>query len=155
MAAAPLRRMLGAVAALALPLAACGPAPRPDPVISHPLPYDQVEPPRPAADAAAAPRVREAALTTPRPPLTLSMLTGMVAADLQGLMGAPAFRRHETTAEIWQYFGPGCVLDLFLYDDGGRRRVVHHQLRGQTPGRAPDAACLDALLGGHRGQRLG
>lgn len=148
--AKPQRRGIGAAAALVLSVAACGPVPRTgEAVFAFPLPYDEISAP------AAAPRLQEAALTAPRPAITPGMLTGMAAADLQGLLGVPSFRRHEATAEIWQYFGPGCVLDIFLYEDGGSRRVVHHQLRSQVAGRAPEAACLDALLGGSRGQRLG
>lgn len=76
---------------------------------------------------------------------------GMASADVTQSLGVPDLRRRESPAEIWQYYGPGCVLDLFLYDDNGVKRVTHTDLRSRVPGQLPDAECLPKLLSGQRG----
>ncbi|PKU23515.1 hypothetical protein [Telmatospirillum siberiense] len=78
-------------------------------------------------------------------------LRGLAAADVTAKLGAPSFRRHETPAEVWQYFGPGCVLDLFLYEEKGTQRVAHAELRSRNLTANGQAACLAQLLEGRRG----
>lgn len=78
-------------------------------------------------------------------------LRGLAAAEVTAKLGDPSFRRHETPAEVWQYFGPGCVLDLFLYDENGTERVAHVELRSRTLTASAQAACLTQLLAGKRG----
>jgi hypothetical protein len=66
-------------------------------------------------------------------------------------LGDPNFRRRETPAEVWQYYGPGCILDLFLYDEGqGSKtdldgKVAHAELRGREDAPA-EAGCLSRLV---------
>jgi len=69
---------------------------------------------------------------------------GLAEQEVIGFLGEPSFRRREKPAEIWQFYGQNCVLDLFLYDDSGIKRVSHAELRGQP-------SCLPRLLEGHRG----
>ena len=69
---------------------------------------------------------------------------GLAEQDVIAFLGEPSFRRREKPAEIWQFYGQNCVLDLFLYDDAGIKRVSHAELRGQP-------SCLPRLLEGHRG----
>lgn len=97
------------------------------------------------------PVAAEAAPARPTAPPTMADLgadpgrfRGMSAQDLTGLLGEPDFRRREKPAEIWQYYGQGCVLDLFLYDDNAVKRVSHAELRGLP-------SCLPRLLDGHKG----
>lgn len=79
-------------------------------------------------------------------------LRGLAAGEVVAKLGDPSFRRHEAPAEVWQYFGPGCVLDLFLYDDKGAQRVAHVELRSRNLNPGAQAACLSQLLDGKRGE---
>jgi hypothetical protein len=66
-------------------------------------------------------------------------------------LGEPNYRRRETPAEVWQYFGPSCVLDLFFYEDKGTQRVTHLELRSRNLSPAAQTSCLTQLLEGKRG----
>ena len=89
----------------------------------------------------------------------LDRFEGESAADLIASLGDPNFRRREEPAEVWQYYGPGCILDLFLYDDvpgasKGAGKVEHAELRGR-PGQPVEAACLAKLIDQRHRQRAG
>ncbi len=87
---------------------------------------------------------------------------GLEGKDVLAALGDPNFRRRESPAEVWQYYGPGCILDLFLYDDvpGASAgtvpdgKVAHAELRGR-PGEPIEAACLSRLIGQRHNQRAG
>lgn len=88
---------------------------------------------------------------------------GLLGKDVIDLLGDPNFRRHEWPAEVWQYYGPGCILDLFLYANGATQsgatasfdgKVAHAELRGH-PGEPLEAACLSRLIDQRRVQRAG
>ena len=74
---------------------------------------------------------------------------GLAGAEVLASLGDPNFRRHEEPAEVWQYYGPGCILDLFLYRDAGKAdgsgTVAYADLRGR-PGQPAEAACLTKLI---------
>lgn len=74
-------------------------------------------------------------------------LTGLGADQLQALLGSPDFRRRDPPAELWQFRGPGCVLDTFLYADGaGVLRVKHVEARSRSVTRIPARDCYLGLL---------
>ncbi len=73
-------------------------------------------------------------------------LTGMASPLVQAALGNPNFRRRERGVEVWQYYGPGCALDLFLYEQAGQQRVAHYQLRSRPPGGVLDGACYRRLV---------
>lgn len=75
-----------------------------------------------------------------------SRLKGMDADTIRTLMGDPDFLRRERPAEVWQYYGRGCVLDLFLYGGNGIERVAHVDLRARGETREPDSRCLSSLF---------
>jgi hypothetical protein len=83
---------------------------------------------------------------------------GLAGTEILATLGDPNFRRRESPAEVWQYYGPGCILDLFLYDDSpgtkGAETVAHAELRGR-PGEPVEAACLSRLLDQRHRQRAG
>ena len=83
---------------------------------------------------------------------------GLAGVDVIAALGDPSFRRRETPAEVWQYYGPGCILDLFLYDNGPNAadggKVAHAELRGRL-NEPVEAACLSRLVDQHRRQRAG
>jgi hypothetical protein len=129
------RRFLFAGAALLL-LAACAakapvaPASAPD---------------RPAAPVAA---MRPAAARA----IDLARLDGLTPAELVQRFGEPDFRRAEPPAELWQYRGARCVLELFLYDAAGGIRVLRSEAYDRSLDQRNAALCAgggDALT--HRG----
>ncbi|MBF0372550.1 MAG: hypothetical protein HQL39_03945 [Alphaproteobacteria bacterium] len=73
-------------------------------------------------------------------------LQGLASPEVQAALGRPNFTRRDATAEIWQYYGAGCILDLFLYDESGVARVAFLQVRGPVAGQAPAGRCLRDLL---------
>ncbi len=76
-------------------------------------------------------------------------LDGLDAGRLTGLLGEPELRRQEPPAEVWQYRTDSCVLDVFLYTEGGRLHVVHSEARPRTATGSVDAGrCLGALARG-------
>ena len=109
-----------------------------------------IAPPRSAAETAPIEVARLPASAPPPPPSTLnddpSRLMGLDGAALGALLGRPALRRVEPPAEVWQYRGERCVLDVFLYAPGaGAPHVVtYYEIRGgDAPGRR---RCLRGLL---------
>jgi len=75
-------------------------------------------------------------------------LAAMNEEALSELLGPPVFRRRDAPAEIWQYQGPTCVLDLFLYRDGDRGplTVDHFETRAKGNDVLTDAECLVSIM---------
>ena len=147
----------GAFAALLLTtVAACGSpsAPRPT-VASQPT----------ASVAAAAPA---AAIVPPAPGLLASArgpeipanlgrpdrLVGLPPLEVTALLGEPGFSRRDGPAELWQYRGESCVLDLFLHKDGPALRVTHVEVRGRSVSRVDVDGCWRALVQTAKPKRL-
>jgi hypothetical protein len=109
-------------------------------------------------DPPAAPSITEsgapAAAGKPLPPvqpaaLTLSQLVGLKSlssATLIARLGQPDFTRSDPPAELWQYRGATCVLDLFLYPENGTLRVTHVVTRPRDHLDAPPNSCMPAGL---------
>jgi hypothetical protein len=74
----------------------------------------------------------------------LSRLKGLTPVQLKTILGTPGFRRRDEPAEIWQYRGQGCILDVFLYDGATGKAVQFYSVRGQEP--AAEKTCVDDLL---------
>ena len=107
-------------------------------------------PPRPPAKTAAAP-------APPPPRITSAALMGLADNALARLLGAPGFKRIDDPAALWQYRGPRCILDVFLYADGPVYRVAHLEFRRAGTGGGPmegrDAEkCFSGLLPGAKGK---
>ncbi|MCP5367286.1 MAG: hypothetical protein H6906_07225 [Hyphomicrobiales bacterium] len=106
--------------------------------------------PPPAQVARAAPRPE----TPPPAPMPLPPADSLLGRDgdaVARLLGDPSFRREDRPAEVWQFRGEACVLDLFLYPPagGGPHRVAHYEARGRgtDPAARPSAEdCFHALL---------
>lgn len=60
-------------------------------------------------------------------------LKGLNSGQLKAVLGKPIFTRRDTPAEIWQYRGRACTLDVFLYDDKGGQSVAHYAVRSPQP----------------------
>jgi hypothetical protein len=134
------------LAAGLLALTACGGFPD---VVSKVIPSDLLAPiqdeappkpdaaiTRPASDAG----IERVAVTAPPALATLHNLT---AADIVALVGEPDFRRVEPPAELWQYRGDACVVDLFLYHQGKTVRVIHVDARDRDPASTHGERCHD------------
>jgi len=75
-------------------------------------------------------------------------LKGLTALEITAMLGTPTLKRRDQPAEIWQYLGQTCVLDVFLYDEGPLQRVTHAQVRNpQYKGQSPLAPedCMKEL----------
>ncbi len=83
-----------------------------------------------------------------RPRVTADELMGKESQAVQVALGQPRRVRKEAPAEIWQYDGGSCVVDLFLYPEGGAPRVTHIEARDSTSGKAVDTnSCLARVNG--------
>lgn len=71
-------------------------------------------------------------------------LKGLTAVSVRDLLGPPGFRRRDAPAEIWQYRGRNCTLDLFLYDGNGGQTVGYYAVR--SPNAVGEKDCFDDLV---------
>jgi hypothetical protein len=144
-----------ALAACAAPPSAKAPGSAPSDSASYTQPLDTISPPPGAAHAKpAAPSLTDLARGPQR-------FEGLEGKTVLAALGDPNFRRRDKPAEVWQYYGPGCILDLFLYDDApgisptaagkpvegmeADGTVAHAELRGRE-GRPAEVACLSRLI---------
>ncbi|HUT50994.1 MAG TPA: hypothetical protein VM325_16815 [Alphaproteobacteria bacterium] len=75
-------------------------------------------------------------------------LVGKSDSDIRSSLGTPAFQRTDGPAQVWQYRGSACMLDVFLYKEGGGFRVKHAELRRRGGAGLSDSACMsDAITG--------
>jgi hypothetical protein len=94
----------------------------------------------PLAKTEPAPAIAPASIPTPQ------RMVGMSPDDLVRVLGEPGFKRRDDPAEIWQYKGAGCFLDVFLYREPGGAKVSHVDVRGLTVVKVPGEECvLDVL----------
>jgi hypothetical protein len=96
-----------------------------------------------------------AAIAAPAPPPEKgseaggpAVLRGLSPAEVKTMLGSPGFQRRDAPAEIWQYRGRGCTLDLFIYDGGSGQTVDHYAVRSAVP--VADKDCFDALMAERR-----
>lgn len=78
-----------------------------------------------------------------RPTVRADELMGRDSVGLIGALGEPARVRKEAQAQIWQYDGGNCVVDVFLYPEGATHRVSYVEARDAYSGQKADATrCL-------------
>jgi hypothetical protein len=83
-----------------------------------------------------------------RPAVTADQLMGQDSQTVLVALGQPRRVRKEAPAEIWQYNAGSCVVDVFLYPDGGKQKVTHVEARDIIHGKAIDAtSCLAQMPG--------
>ena len=73
-----------------------------------------------------------------------SRLKGLTPVQVQEVLGQPGFQRQDSPAEIWQYRGHACILDVYLYDQGHGQAVEHWAVR--SPARLNDSECFQQLV---------
>jgi hypothetical protein len=71
-------------------------------------------------------------------------LKGLTPVQVSAVLGQPSFQRHDAPAEIWQYRGHTCTLDLYIYDAGNGKSVEHWAVR--SPARVADGECFQQLV---------
>ena len=109
-----------------------------------------LSPPEAAEPETAAPvaPTPKAPVTEPAPEPEIDddpeQLMGLAGGALTELLGDPGLRREDADAQVWQYRGVDCVLDVYLYRDGEAtpHRVTYYEFRGDGGGRP----CLRDLL---------
>ncbi len=74
-----------------------------------------------------------------RPSVTAQELIGRDESGVRLALGEPRRVRKEDSAQVWQYDGGSCVLDLFLYPEGAKHLVVHLEARDVVSGKSFDA----------------
>ena len=76
---------------------------------------------------------------------TPASLLGLPAKELVALLGAPKWTRRERPAQVWQYQGGACVLDVYLYEENGTASVVYAEARGEASQPVTLAHCLERI----------
>lgn len=99
--------------------------------------------PSPGAPAAASPAKPVDGKTDAK---AIEDLRGLGRAELVSLLGEPDFLRRDAPAEVWQYRVPDCILDVFLYRDGGETRVVHAEARSRGLVLVTTSNCSASIL---------
>jgi hypothetical protein len=154
------RNLMAVVLALALTACAAdtarpvasAPPPEPEPEVviaeaaPEPVPEPVSEAVIEAAIAAVIPDEPPAPAAPPEPTIDddPAQVIDLNGAALEALLGVPSFSRRETGAQVWQYAGTACILDVYLYDDGPDTpyRVTYFEIRGDSAERL----CLRNLL---------
>ena len=73
-------------------------------------------------------------------------LVGKSDAQIRSSLGTPAFTRTDGPAQVWQYRGSACLLDVFLYKEGAGFKVKHAELRRRGGGTLTEQACMANAL---------
>jgi hypothetical protein len=71
----------------------------------------------------------------------VASLKDMTGTQLVARLGSPDFTRRDPPAEIWQYRGVSCVLDVFLYPEADGLKVVHVASRDRARLAQPENKC--------------
>ena len=75
-------------------------------------------------------------------PLTPQSLLGVAPSALSSRLGAPAFKRAEPGAEVWQYSGGDCALFVYFYKTGS----AYVDARKSQGGATDTASCLSRVM---------
>ena len=98
--------------------------------------------------SAPAPGVAPSSPTVPIPPAPPKgepdLFTGIDAARLRALVGAPVFSRKDGVFEMWRYDAGACHAYFFLTGAPAKVQHVETLPRGKTSAADPD--CLTALV---------
>jgi len=79
----------------------------------------------------------------PKPPLPL---VGATANTVRESLGKPSLIRQEPPAEVWQYAGRACILDVTLYADPAGALIARWIESRDLDGMPSDlTACLKAM----------
>lgn len=80
-------------------------------------------------------------------PLKPQSLLGVAPSALSARLGAPALKRTEPDAEVWQYSGGDCALFVYFYKTGhGALASTYVDARKKSGGAASTEACLADVI---------
>ena len=85
---------------------------------------------------------------------TAGNLLGANPTKLEQWLGKPGMVRLDDPAQVWQYRGQGCVLDVYLYPGSDGMAVSHAEARSQKYTGDPINPCL-AVLSQSRHKAIG
>lgn len=80
------------------------------------------------------------------PDLSAADLMGLDTRGVADVLGEPAQRRREASAEVWQYRTADCVVDVVLYGAETAKRVDYVEARDRAAQPADTADCLKDIL---------
>ncbi len=105
-----------------------------------------------APPPASAPDPRQTAAKTGELDVRPEQLLGLDADQLTTLLGGADFTRSDGPAEIRQFRGSDCVVDVFLYQEpaAGRYRVAHVETRDRGLAGVAERPCVAGLLRARR-----
>lgn len=73
-------------------------------------------------------------------------LLGLKAGAIEAKLGTPALLRRDGPAQIWQYRGSGCIVDVFLYRTAAQDdEVTYVDLRGPKAEAGQGPVCLGSI----------
>lgn len=76
---------------------------------------------------------------------TAGNLVGADPVKLEQWLGKPGLVRLDDPAQVWQYRGQGCVVDVYFYPSGDGMAVSHAEARSQKYAGDPMNPCLAVL----------
>jgi len=79
-----------------------------------------------------------------------TLLNGLSGTEIDLVLGSPSRIRHDPPAQVWQYDGPRCIVDVFLYTDEGEPRAVYVQERSREVKKIAAGSCLGAVWQAHQ-----
>ena len=85
---------------------------------------------------------------------TAGNLLGANPTKLEQWLGKPGMVRLDDPAQVWQYRGQGCVVDVYLYPGSDGMAVSHAEARSQKYTGDPINPCL-AVLSQSRHKAIG
>ena len=92
----------------------------------------------------------EAAVVPEKAPLHLTgdpqELMDLDTETVASALGTPGQIRKEAPGQVWQYLSGDCVLDLYLYDEGGVSRVTYLEARSPKAEASPTERCVKSVL---------
>ncbi|WP_206367545.1 hypothetical protein [Sphingomonas sp. HDW15A] len=98
-----------------------------------------------AAGCASTPKPEPSRPTPTRPSGPVSALVGLSANELTTLFGAPRLQVREGSGLKLQWTSTTCVLDAYLYPEGGRERAMHIDTRRPSGDRIDQRSCVATL----------
>ncbi len=135
-------------------MAACSSNP-PTPEANTPPPALEASPPPAIVIEVPNPEVVEPKITTitPAPEAIIvnddpQQFLDLNIHELTRLLGVPSLVRRDGPAEVWQYQGDDCILDIFLYKSPENLQVKYIDLRGQDDN-SVKRACFAEILRQH------
>lgn len=127
-------------------LSACGGAGAKRPLAAAPANAALIDPGGAAAPVIALARPEAPPAIDAKTLPTPERMIGMAPDELIRMLGEPGFKRRDDPAEVWQYKGATCVLDVFLFRETEGARVSYVDVRGASIVKVAGEDCvLDVL----------